>query len=148
MYCVLTPVCNIVCSHCLHCRCVCVSGQTAADGKSCVDPAGFLMVSGNKKIGFSPLNPLIQPPPPFSPITRRLGNVVGLEADFESELIYFAETRGRKGTIKAVYLNGTGMRVVVGGMLKFMMIYVYALVSKCAKMAIIGQVFFFAARLS
>lgn len=119
-----------------------MSGQTAADGKSCVDPAGFLMVSGNKKIGFFPLNPLSQPPPSFSPITRRVGSVVGLEADFESKVIYFADTRGRRGAIKAVYLNGTGMRVVVGGMLILTIRFVYALMSKCVKVAICWTSFF------
>ena len=90
-----------------------MSGRTAADGKSCLNETGFLIVSGRKKIAFFPANPLSRPPP-FSPITRRLRNIVALDIDFESKLIYYADS-GRRAAIKAVYLNGTGMRVVVGG---------------------------------
>ena len=98
----------------LHSRCVCVSGRTAADGKSCVNETGFLVVSGKKRIEFLSANPLGRPPP-FKPVSRRLRSVAALDFDFESKLIYFADS-GRRAAIKAVFLNGTGLRVVVGGM--------------------------------
>ena len=98
----------------LDCRCVCVSGRTAADGKSCVNETGFLIVGGKKKIRFLSANPFSRPPP-FKTINRRLRNVMALDIDFESHIIYFADST-RRAAIKAVYLNGTGMRVVIGGM--------------------------------
>ena len=91
-----------------------MSGRTAADGKSCVNETGFLIVGGKKKIRFLSANPFSRPPS-FKTINRRLRNVMALDIDFESHIIYFADST-RRAAIKAVYLNGTGMRVVIAGM--------------------------------
>lgn len=97
---------------CLCFRCVCVSGLVASDGMSCLNDSSFLVVSGKKKIGFSAISPLRRPPE-FSTITRRRSSVVDLDVDYDSKLIYFADA---KKDIKSVFLNGTGMKVVVHGM--------------------------------
>ena len=94
-------------------RCVCVSGLVASDGMSCLNDSSFLVVSGKKKIGFSAISPLRRPPA-FSTITRRRSSVVDLDVDYDSKLIYFADA---KKDIKSVFLNGTGLKVVVSGML-------------------------------
>lgn len=89
-----------------------MSGLVASDGMSCLNDSSFLVVSGKKKIGFSAISPLRRPPE-FSTITRRRSSVVDLDVDYDSKLIYFADA---KKDIKSVFLNGTGMKVVVNGM--------------------------------
>ena len=79
-----------------------------------MNETGLLIVSGSKKIAFLSPNPLSRPPG-FMPITRRLRNVLAIDFDFESKLIYFAEA-GRRAAIKSVFLNGTGMRVIIDRM--------------------------------
>ncbi|XP_068751456.1 low-density lipoprotein receptor-related protein 1-like isoform X2 [Montipora capricornis] len=97
-------------------RCVCVSNHIAEDGKHCVKGTAFLIVSGSRRIEFLSANPLSRPPP-FQPITGSLRNVVALDYDFESKLIYFAVS-SRRSAIKAIYLNGTGLRIVISGLQK------------------------------
>jgi len=89
-----------------------VSGQLAPDGMSCLNDSSFLIISGKKKIGFSAISPLRRPPA-YSTITRRRSSVVDLDIDYDSKLIYFADA---KKDIKSVFLNGTGMKVIVSGM--------------------------------
>ena len=79
-----------------------------------MNETGLLIVSGSRKIAFLSPNRLSRPPG-FVPITRRLRNVLAIDFDFKSKLIYFAEA-GRRAGIKAVFLNGTGMRVVIDRM--------------------------------
>ena len=90
-----------------------MSGQTAPDGMSCLNDTSFLVISGKKKIGFSRSSPLSRPPE-FSTITRRRSKIMSLDIDYESNLIYFADTNKRE--INSIFLNGTGMRAVVSGM--------------------------------
>ena len=89
-----------------------MSGQVAPDGMSCLNDSSFLVISGKKKIGFSAIS-LLRRPPAFSTITQRRSSVVDLDFDYDSKIVYFADA---KKDIKSVFLNGTGMRVVVGGM--------------------------------
>lgn len=104
-----------LCSHDLIdvacCRCVCVSGRTASDGRSCISDNGTVIVLANGRIDFFPAHPFNKPSP-FKPIVRGLRKMRAFDYDFESKLIYFAQAR----TIKSIYLNGTGMRVIIGGM--------------------------------
>lgn len=74
----------------------------------------FLIVSGSRKIEFISASPLGRPVP-LRAITGAVRNLVAFDFDFESKLIYFAVS-GKRSAIQAIYLNGTGMRVVVGGM--------------------------------
>ena len=90
-----------------------MSNHIAEDGKHCVKGTAFLIVSGSRRIEFLSANPLSRPPP-FQPITGSLRNVVALDYDFESKLIYFAVS-SRRSAIKATYLNGTGLRLVISG---------------------------------
>ena len=80
---------------------------------ACLNDSSFLVITGKKKIGFLATSPLRRPPA-FSTITRRRSNVVALDFDFDGKLIYFADANRRD--IKAIFLNGTGMRVIVSGM--------------------------------
>ena len=89
-----------------------MSGLVASDGMSCLNDSSFLVVSGKKKIGFSAISPLRRPPA-FSTITRRRSSVLDFDVNYDSQLIYFSDA---KKYIKAVFLNGTGLRVVVNGM--------------------------------
>ena len=86
----------------------------AEDGKNCVKQTAFLIVSGSRKIEFLSASPLSKPPL-LQPITRSMRNLVALDYDFESQLIYFAVS-SRRSAIKTVYLNGTGLRRVISGM--------------------------------
>lgn len=52
---------------------------------------------------------------PLRAITGAVRNLVAFDYDFEANLIYFA-VRSKRSAIKAIYLNGTGVRVLVGGM--------------------------------
>ena len=90
-----------------------MSGQVASDGMSCLNDSSFLIITGQKKIGFSAIGPLRRPPA-FSTITRRRNNVVALDFDYDAQVIYFADAKRKD--IKAIFLNGTGLRVVVSGM--------------------------------
>ena len=90
-----------------------MSGRTAPDGKSCLNDTSFLVVSGKRKIEFRPASPLTRPPS-YSTITRRRSNIAALDIDYESELIYFADANRKD--IKAIFLNGTGMKIVIKGM--------------------------------
>ena len=75
--------------------------------------AAFVIASGSRKIEFISAGPL-GTPVHLRTITGAVRNLVAFDFDFESNLIYFA-VRSKRSAIKAIYLNGTGMRVVVGG---------------------------------
>ena len=90
-----------------------MSGRTASDGKSCLNDTSYLIISGRRKIEFKAASPLSRPPS-YSTISRRRSNIVAFDFDYDSNLIYFADA-SRKD-IKALFLNGTGVQVVLKGM--------------------------------
>lgn len=90
-----------------------MSGRTAPDGKSCLNDTSLLIITSKRRFKFRASSRLSRPPS-YSTIWRRRINIVAFDYDYNSKLIYFADADGND--IKKVFLNGTGMKVILKGM--------------------------------
>lgn len=96
-----------------HPVCQCAHGQAAADGKSCEDYKSFIMYSRVGRIDSIHMTDKDNLNAPFPSIQNRelMRNAIGLSFDYKRSLLFYSDIQ--RGSINAVYFNGTNHTVLV-----------------------------------